>query len=1121
MLGADRLLSASLQAIRLALHGLTIAAVVVWLLCSGRRVKAEFETVIDSPPTTLNPVSWIDSNTQINLYPGGVLPRTTRFGPTSGYWLGSTVENIEINLLGGAIGNEDDGFYITIISNRQFPRNTALNLLSGTVWGSARVHENSQIILHNAQVSGELAVAHDSLISISGGGVAGDVKASTRSLLQMSGGTVQRAARVSEGSLAIISGGEIGEELSLSEGSLARMSGGTIGGIFGNYFEGVTAVRGSRFLMSGGKVQGSLNVSDSFAEVTGGTIEWTVVAGPYSHVDISGGTHGAIRSSYNSNVKLAGGEFRLDGVPIEGLGVFSQEIDFPEGSLLTGLLADGTPLIVANQIGYLHDEILEDRISLRFSTPPPTGETRYATLNGNIPLSGLREGESFELSNGATLPANFAALPGSTLLIEGGVVEHGFQAAGATIELATGSIGEKSMIYHGTTMRVTGGEVGSNFEIGPGSRLEMSGGTIREAFRAHSGSEVLYSGGKFSPSAFWTELGSQFTIVGDEFRLDGVPLEIASTGAVHPFEIPAKAVLSGTLADGTAFTFGNWFSGFAEGTLRLQATEIPDAEPALIRLPTDPAPQGLRTGQTLMMADGAELGDFFTAGWDSTVQMSGGRIGHQFQAVGSFVNVTGGEIESLDVMHSSVINLAGGRVASWARVGHSAILNISAGAIDGTAHVFDGGIMNVSGGSVRRTITVSNESQVRMTGGVISDASLLGSSLKIEGGEVDGEVYLNGGSRIEIRGGKLADGFTVDEGSHAMLYGREFRIDGEPFLFDLFSLGVLDISEGAVLSGVFSDGTPFAFTSYERDHFAPGTLRVSTTLLPFIPGLGDISPQGLSPGQELTLKTSETLGRNFTAGWDSTLHLTGGEIGDNFEAVGATVNVINGTIGEGMDVLFGSMLNMSGGKIGRELEVHRGGVAKISGGELDKVAVRAGGELHLTGGEIGTVLDRGTIYLEAESELHITGRNFLIDGQRIDGLEPGDSVVFDWETLTSNSRSLSLEAALLYGSPLKVDLEKSAYYSASSWQDFGPRMIVLTSVWPGDFDNNRLVEGNDFLTWQRDQPNWTIALWRETYGTQVAPTTSSTVVPEPAAFLLISVFCLSLGVRQRSVGRVY
>ena len=101
------------------------------------------------------------------------------------------------------------------------------------------------------------------------------------------------------------------------------------------------------------------------------------------------------------------------------------------------------------------------------------------------------------------------------------------------------------------------GFVGSNFRANAGSQVTIAGGTVGDEFNANADSRVIISDGSMG-DRFDADRGSEVSISGGEFRLDGVLLEgLETVGTTLPLDIPAGALLSGVLADGTPFAFSS------------------------------------------------------------------------------------------------------------------------------------------------------------------------------------------------------------------------------------------------------------------------------------------------------------------------------------------------------------------------------------------------------------------------------------------------------------------------------------------------------------------------------------------------------------------------------------
>jgi hypothetical protein len=80
---------------------------------------------------------------------------------------------------------------------------------------------------------------------------------------------------------------------------------------------------------------------------------------------------------------------------------------------------------------------------------------------------------------------------------------------------------------------------------------------------------------------------------------------------------------------------------------------------------------------------------------------------------------------------------------------------------------------------------------------------------------------------------------------------------------------------------------------------------------------------------------------------------------------------------------------------------------------------------------------------------------------------------------------------------------------------FGTMTIATeaTSI-PGDFDNDGDVDGRDFLLWQRDTNEGSLADWQLNYGTGTGELAAVSSVPEPASLSLIAGLVCVLGMRR-------
>jgi hypothetical protein len=345
------------------------------------------------------------------------------------------------------------------------------------------------------------------------------------------------------GSVINIDGGKVGGANSyISDGSVVNLSGGSLGNDFWLY-------------------GGTLNMS-------GGSIGNDVAAYGASVVNISGGTLGdGFRSS--GSTKLSGGNFRVDGVPVDGLDYNYSEraLDIPAGSVLSGTLADGTPFAFSDQDG---DVFAAGMLRLQRWDPPPRGPAAIYLPSGAAP-AGLREQQTLIVGPGGKVGDNFTAGWGSAVTVVGGKVGNDFEAVGAQVTIAGGSVGDNFDAFYGSVVNITGGTVGNVLEAHRGSLVNITGGNVG-SIAAESGSVVNVSGGLSSDSYYYeiaAAAGSEVNLFGYGFLLNGVPIANLVPGLAMAITT-RDVTLSGRLADGSLFTisldageYGSHFFGLS------------------------------------------------------------------------------------------------------------------------------------------------------------------------------------------------------------------------------------------------------------------------------------------------------------------------------------------------------------------------------------------------------------------------------------------------------------------------------------------------------------------------------------------------------------------------------
>jgi len=715
--------------------------------------------------------------------------------------------------------------------------------------------------------------------------------------------------------------------------------------------------------------------------------------------------------------------------------------------------------------------------------------------------------------------------------ISGGSVGNHFDAfGGSVVNVSGGSISIAFDAYGGSTVNISGGSFDSGLEAKDGSNINISGGDIGYFFKAR-GSLINLSGGTMG-DRFNIYSSSTLAIAGGEYRLDGALInELVSPGSSLAFDLPSGSLLSGTLSDGTPFAFFNFDPGNREGdrirngSLTLNAVAMPAIGPPLVTLPGNSAPLGIRAGQILVVENGGAVTRNFNAGWGSTVTISGGQVGDNFEAVGAQVNVSSGSIgDHFDAFSGTTVNLTGGSIGEVFDANSNSTVNVSGGSVGQLFHSRAGSTVSISGGSIGRGFTARSSSTVR------------------------------------ISGGSFGRGFATRSGSAVNLSGGDFRLDGVP-VAGLDAIGnsqPINVPSGSLLSGTLADGTPFALLDQINfDFVTENTLTLTNAALPAVgPELlstpGDPVPLGIRDGQTLVVNDGGNLGDNFNMGFGSKLILRGGQVGRNVEAVGSEVtisggsvesfkafdntivSITGGTVGFGPTVHSGSILNMSGGTLGQGLDVFGLSTVNISGGSIgDRFSAFGGSVINVSGGEIGNIFEAengstinisgGTVgdFFDAEngSLVNVSGGTVGEDFNAFAGSQInffGTEFILNGIDITSSlnanspfiiaDRDVTLSGFLADGSAFSFDLISSDSFEIQDYFDTDA-LLTVTLVGPGDFNGDGKVDGSDFLKWQRGESPVSLgaqdlADWQANYGSSTLSPASSVTVPEPSTVIL-------------------
>jgi hypothetical protein len=660
----------------------------------------------------------------------------------------------------------------------------------------------------------------------------------------------------------------------------------------------------------------------------------------------------------------------------------------------------------------------------------------------------------------------------SNLAISGGSVDELEVISGSTVTMTGGAatriIASGDNIPNRSRVNVSGGEIES-LDAYEFSIATITGGSIDSLDNIDARTDI--SGGAIGDKVEW--LSGTVDIRGYDFQVNGVPVPgLTQTNNIQPFTYTPGTMLTGILADGTPFNLADFDSfpvSIESGVVRLIRSSIPSL-PANISVPTNSAPGGIGAGRSLILEDGGALGKNFTAGRNSVVTINGGTVGDNFEAERSQVTINGGALgKELDVFDGAVITMTGGSIGDSFEVHSGGTLNIQGGNAGrqgkgkgGTIHVAGGKLssgfealagttVNISSGEVESNFTARAGSHVSVSEGSINinfniyqgaTADISGGSLRelevqsgglanVSGGNLD-SVSTTNAAQLHISGGSFGDGIYIHGSSISSLSGTQFKVGGVP-IAGLNAPGneVFFVLPGNQLfTGIFEDGTPFAFQTLEGDTINNVKLIRSGDLpnpSPSVVVPGDAIGGGLRAGQTLTVNMGGVVPKNFTVGEGSVVDVVGGTIGENFEAYGALVNIHDGVIGNNLDAFANSQINIYGGTVGPGVNAYSGATINLEGGEMQGISALAGSQLNLSGGHLDTLTARigsntrwdggtlGVLSAHESSSLGVHGVDFQLDGVPVSGLNaPGDSRQFNF------SSTSVLTGTLADGTPMVI-----------------------------------------------------------------------------------------------------
>jgi hypothetical protein len=622
-----------------------------------------------------------------------------------------------------------------------------------------------------------------------------------------------------------IDGGTIGEGLEVVD-STVNMTAGSIGEKFT-----FKAYSGSTVNITGGTIGGDLHTfGGSLANINGSASIETVLAGPDSTVNMSGGAAERMSVSeggtfnYNggillrrmstwagSSMNITGGEFELDGVPVAGLLAHgdSVEVDVPEGSVLTGTLADGTVVVLTDlKRDYNERDFLSDGTINLIAAPLPA-ITPVINVPANPDPRQLREGQTLYLGVGGNLADRFTSVNG-VMVLDAGTVGDRAEVVGSTVTINGAAVGADFDVKLNSTVYLQDGEIGERLAITSGSTVHVTGGSIGELIR----------------------VGHSPTSRPDPLYSSPATLNISGGTVGRGINVFAYSTLNIT---GGSVDYG--VSAQEEGTVTISGGVVGDYMDAY-------------PGSTVTISGGT-IGTSFSVWEDSAVTISGGSVSGMSVKPGAHVDVTGGthggfgtnastivmsggEVQELYSNDNSSVQILDGEIGTC-RVNDSTV-DLMGGTLDEAT--ISGGRLNLSGDAQVGSISMLYGT-VSVDGGKVNGAASVGSGwLNVSGGEIAGDVSINWNGNYNVSGGTLTGITTLWPGAEFTLSGGQvtggiqaltdayMEVRGTSFFLDGVDLGagmalgesMAISSRDVILEGLLADGSSFNFDLDTDDH---------------------------------------------------------------------------------------------------------------------------------------------------------------------------------------------------------------------------------------------------------------------------------------------------------------
>lgn len=481
----------------------------------------------------------------------------------------------------------------------------------------------------------------------------------------------------------------------------------------------------------------------------------------------------------------------------------------------------------------------------------------------------------------------------------------------------------------GCDILIEGGTADGLIYVVGDSHIEITGGS-QGLVSLGSGASARFAGGRRLLTN--SHPGSVLTLVGDDLHLNDNEIDPDDPDE----DYSGLGAIGGTHPDGVGFVEYSSLSTISTsllGEVRLEYAALPEPDRTPIVVPDQPAPAGLRPGQSLWLRAGGELPSGFSAIGTEMI-IAGGTIGTGFNLLNSVCSVTGGSLNTTQVFGESSLFFAGGELRGFLGIFPGSSLEVVHGEINGQIRLLHAEAF-ISGGS-HASIAAQGESQVEITGGDFR------STLEIE----------------DTSSVRLAGGTVRDLEMH----------DDTTFLFE----------SGSVERSVVMSGSP--------------TVRLLGGVLPDRAELlGTIEMEGGLIGDDSSITEGTTLvmsggviGDGFLARRANTIELSAGSIGDGLVLSGAsTLLITGGSVGAELNCLSRSNVVMSGGSLGERCTLNFENQMTVSGGTVGEPFYLASGTLELF--VRSAMIDGTPVPIEPGERITVGARDVRLDAELADG----------------------------------------------------------------------------------------------------------------------------------------